>query len=267
MYEDKQLHSIFQSVVMLLTISIILVACSSLGTSQPTPTPETTSWDYVALGDSFTGRGDWPKQYAIYIEKDLGIKVMMHNRAVSGQRIAETLDRLRSNDELRDLISEAEIITINWSPSSLNGPEASYLGGNCGGDDNQNCLRETLVEMQDDWEATLDQIIQLRGSNNSIIRTFLYGRWPYDAFYGGRVNAEQMEVLLRYYFAMNDFVAESAASRGIPVADVGRAFEGEDYSEKIPTEYLLSDGLHLSEQGSTVVADLLRELGYEDAPR
>lgn len=242
-------------VPMLILLST-LIGCSSAATREG-------PWDYLALGDSFTRRAQWPELYAGLVQEDLGIEVILHMEAKNGQKTSELLDRMRSDEELRKLIAGAEIITINWSPGGLDRPEVSFLSDNCGGEDNQICLRQAVESLKAEWDEVLDEISALRNSQQTIIRTVTYGTWPYKGFYGNRVSDKEMTVMLDYFFAMNDYIAETAAARGILVAEVGKAFEGQDLQGTTPSEYLQPDRLHLSNEGSMVVAALLRDLGYD----
>jgi hypothetical protein len=75
------------------------------------------TWDYVALGDSWpAGFGvekSYVEYYAEFIEQDLGVRVEVHNFAMSGQSATRLLGQLRNKEELREAIQSAEVITIS----------------------------------------------------------------------------------------------------------------------------------------------------------
>ena len=78
-----------------------------------------TTWDLVALRDSTpAGYGvgadnSYIQIYAEYIEQDLGVDVVVHNWATNSTRtVAEWAEQVRNNDELRDNLRNAEVITI-----------------------------------------------------------------------------------------------------------------------------------------------------------
>jgi hypothetical protein len=249
----------------LIMVSLPLVAC---GTSQPTPTatliPPTstpvpaatptmaatesvTEWDYVVFGDSRTGMGQWPRHYADYIEKDLGIKVKLHNKASGGQDSDVLLADLREDDKLRALLREAEVVTV-WT-----GGERSYRAyANKG----VNCDR-ALEAMDRDLGDIVAEILALRGTNDTIIHLV--------EEYHFRVE-HQKEL---GFFAdkkaciegVNAIIHQVAADYGIPVAPLYTAFNGPK-GDQDPENYL-EDGIHTNATGDAIIADLLRELGYE----
>jgi hypothetical protein len=250
-------------------ICYVLSGCLAQETPESIAWPAGTALDYVTLGDSITRESQIPELYASRIQDDLGVEVTLHNKATPGESAAETLRRIRSPEELRHLVADAEIITINVAPSGWNLPERFFLAGDCGGDDNQACLREHLDQVQSDWEFLLDEVLVLRSSQHTIIRVLTVGTWIHHAIYrdhlafSDKVDAEKMDIMLAYFLQMNDFAAESASQRGVPVVDLGREFQGQDYENEVPQEHLWLDGIHLSEDGSSVVADLLGDLGYD----
>ena len=61
-----------------------------------------------------------------------------------------------------------------------------------------------------------------------------------------------------------DHIVQAASENNIPVALVHLVFNGPDgEQDPILEGYLINDGLHPSELGATVIADLHQELGYE----
>lgn len=260
----------------LLISALLLAACASPGTPPATPLPtatsapeatpisEITTWDYVVLGETFSA-SDWPAQYAALLEEDLGVEVVVHNESNVSRPTptAELLDRLINDQELRDLVSEAEVITVNWSKHDAGSEESLYLNGFCKGEDNQDCLRERYAEIKPMWEAVLDEITSLRSPADALIRTFTTGPWLYETVFGESITAEELAVLTVYYSDMEQFVARSAARRGIPAVDIERALRGPDSGQPIPREFLGANPADLSEKGNALVAQALRELGYE----
>jgi lysophospholipase L1-like esterase len=256
-----------QMIGLMLTV-LLLFAC---GKPQPTPThtpvpptvtatsaPEDLTWDYVALGDSIVALpGNYADFYAAHIEADLGVEVRLHNAGVSGQTSTQLLQVLRLTQELRDAISEAEVVTLVIGSNDLNFLLlSSYRGGNCGGEDNRDCLRDALEAFRVNYDAIITELFTLC-SSETIIRTMTYhygslGLWGFD------------EDLQPFYGPLNDHIIQASSENDIPVALVHVAFNGPDGDEDPGDKgYLASDGLHTSELGAEVIADLHRELGYE----
>jgi lysophospholipase L1-like esterase len=254
------------------TICWMLLACPAQEIPATAVWPTGATLDYVTLGDSITRESRFPEMYAAHIEEDLGVEVKLHNEAIPGESTAATLRRVRDPDELRNLVAEADVITINVSASAMRFPEGRFLTGDCGGHDNQVCLRKSVETVQNDWASLLDEVLELRNSKRTIVRVLTLGTWVHSAFYAEhlafreKAGPEEMDIMLKYFLEMNDSAAETASQRSIPVVDLGREFQGHGFQDNVPQEYLWLDGIHLSEQGSAVVANLLSDLGYEPLP-
>jgi len=258
-------------------LTLIMALFVTCGTPQPTltpvppiptatptavpPTPTATpipEWDYVALGDSHVAlRISYVDPYAAHIEDDLGVKVRLERWGVSGMTSGELLDRLRNNQKLRDAISEAEVVTLVIGPNDLYWPLVDPDGrGNCGGEDLRDCIRDALESFRVNYDAIIAELFTLC-SSKTIIRTMTnhYGNLRYWGF---------NEDLRPFFEPLNDHIVQAASENNIPVALAHLAFNGPDGDEDPADKgYLASDGVHASELGATVIADLHQELGYE----
>lgn len=234
--------------VLILGIVLALTSCG----------PRET-WDYVTLGDSFFAGSSIPEQYATFIEEDVGVEVVLHEKAVSGQEPAILLENLRTDEELRQLIRDAEVITFDFSASWGNSPELKYLLDTCKGDDNQQCLRDALEQAKADWTEMADIITELTAGRPVLVSVFTFGDWIYDGYYKDKITSEQKAVMSSYFMEFQEFQQADAVARGMRVFHVFPP----DVSSPPPAEYFQSDGFHLSEKGSKIVAEMLSELGYE----
>jgi len=83
----------------------------------------TSSWDYVALGDSLAeGVGahrGYVDRYAHYVGTDTGASVKVVNLGQSGQTSSQLLDALRNDHSMRRKLRGAEIITFNIGINDL----------------------------------------------------------------------------------------------------------------------------------------------------
>ena len=110
----------------------------------PTGCAKRETWDYLVMGVmSRAETSDIPEQFAAHIGEELGVEVVIYEQERWEPK--EILENLRSNDDLRELVRDAEIITFDFHLEFLNAPEAKYSSKLCGGDDNQDCLREALA--------------------------------------------------------------------------------------------------------------------------
>jgi lysophospholipase L1-like esterase len=207
-------------------------------------TDASASWDYVALGDSLAvgigARRGYVDRYASYLRTDTGARVNVFNLGQSGQTSSQLLQALRSDQSMRQALGAAEVITFNIGINDLGHAGEAYENGTCGGDDNQECLHTAVESLEENWDAVIAELLSLRSTGNTIIRTGGIGYTP-------RVD----EVFEPYLDEVNRHVATTAANNNIPYAQ-----------PHLGKEYLSPDGLHPNDNGYEVIADQLRELGY-----
>jgi hypothetical protein len=225
---------------------------------QPTATPAPITWDFVALGDSNAIM--FANRYAKHIEADLGVKVTLHNWCMGSQSSTEMLSVLRDNQDLRNDLREAEVVTFLVSPRHLKSPHYDYVHGTCGGPDNQHCLREALTLYKKDVDAIIAEMLSLRSTSDTIICSMTYYNWLVNDW----KERGYFDDLNPYWVACNEYFAQAASENNIPVARVDLAFNGPDLDED-PSDkgYLLDDGQHPNQEGIALMAELVRELGYD----
>jgi hypothetical protein len=217
-------------------------------------------WDIVIFGDSSAwGFGVY---YAAYIEEDLGVKVTVHERAVGEQTAFGLLGKLRDDEELRELVSEAEVVTFIGNPKESKSETNpwDYRCAEAAGYHVINCSLVTFEKYIADIEAIIEEILSLRDGSPTIIRAMdCYSpnvRWHKE--YG--VYEECKQCIENTNIAIH----QAATAHNIPVARVYDAFNGPNHDEDpIDKGYLCPDGIHTSEEGKKIIAKLFHELGYE----
>lgn len=233
------------------------------GTSEETTTSTGTAavWNYVALGDSLAaGTGasyeGYVERYAAYLEADTGAQVNVTNLGRNGQTSSELLHALRNDPSWRQAVGEADVLTFNIGLNDLGRAAGTYENGTCGGADNQDCLREVVETVEGNWNAIIDELLSLRSTNDTIIRTAGLGYTPYlgsegaaDGGSSGELNDYQ--VFEPYLDEVNRRLATTASDNGIPYAEV-----------RLDRGYINQDGVHPNDEGYEVIAGRLRELGY-----
>ncbi len=221
------------------------------------------AWNYVALGTSFTGYASWPEMYVAHIEKDLGVEVRLHDETVGGGRADEALERIRSDEPLRALLAQADVITVDPAIDEMRVPMVTFAGeGGCGGVDGQDCFRETLPGVKAAWEGLLDELVELRSPSQADLIVIVPGAWLAE-YACGSWGSACWEVEAGYVVELLRFWSEAAAERGLKVANTLEALHGPGVFEApVDRDYLQSDRLHLTDAASQIIADLLRELGY-----
>ena len=240
-----------KKVTLVLVVTFLLTSCG----------PKAT-WDYVVIGDNLQLLSTVVSQYAAYIEKDQRIEIVIHDYSARSHSASLILRYMIYDDEFRQVIAEAEVITLNWHVASADLPESNFIKGECGGSNNQDCLREGYDKAKNDWADILDIVATLRNGSPTILRIMVVGDWANETgFYGKQLSNEHMQIFNSYFVDMQIFIIADADVRGIPILLV---FPGPYYNDEIPlADYFLADGIHLSDLGSKIIADGLRELGYE----
>jgi lysophospholipase L1-like esterase len=231
-----------------------------------TATPDSTL-RYVALGDSLaTGYGateGYVYRYADFLSVDTGTKIDVYNLGVNGLTSERLRAEIEDNRSVRDAIGQAKIITINIGANDLLWARWSYQTGDCGGADNQDCLRQAVGEFWANWDAILADVTGLRSPDVAIIRTmdFYNPLLDVDEVMGGWPN--DFEVFKKYLDQVNSHIAKSSDVYGIPHAKVYEAFNGPNGDEDPMTKgYVSSDGIHPNDGGHAVIARELRRLAY-----
>ena len=254
--------------MVLLPIGALLMSgCSAdegvEGTSEETTTKTGTAavWTYVALGDSLAaGTGAYYEgyvdRYAAYLEADTGTQVNVTNLGLNGLTSSELLYALRNDPSWRRAVGEADVLTINIGLNDLGRAAATYENGTCGGADNQDCLRKVVATVEGNWNAIIAELLSLRSTDTTIIRTAGLGYTPYpnpeepaDAGTSGELSGFQ--VFEPYLDRVNRQLATTAGDNGIPHTEV-----------RLDRRYLSQDGVHPDDEGYEVIAGRLRELGY-----
>lgn len=220
------------------------------------PMPESTeSWELVAFGDSHA----WGffKYYAAFIEADLGVDVRVYDQTITTQSALMILEKLKTDETLREIVGGAEFITYMGNPRGVL-PDDSF---SCNYEPHyiNDCSFELFDNYIATWEEFLDEVLALQEGRPAAIRAMNYyastWRWQDEQIY-----AECIVCLEN----MNSALEQVAAAYDIPFANVFEAFNGPDHNEN-PREkgYISGDAAHTSAMGQRVIADVFRNLGYE----
>lgn len=238
--------------IVLLALLLTLPACA-----------RREKWDYLVMGVmSRAETSDIPEQFSAHIEEELGVEVVIHEQERWEPK--EILENMRTNEELRELVTSAEIITFDFHLEFLNAPEAKYTSKICGGDDNQDCLREALAKEKENAIAIMDLLAELRAGSPVLLRVFIIDDHLFQFTLPGMptplVKPETAVVMKTYYHDLQKFVEEECRSRGIIMV---RALPDPYFQDsQPPAEWL--DGLgHYTESGSQVITDELVKSGLE----
>jgi len=180
-------------------------------------------------------------RYAEHLRKDTGVRVQVVNLGQSGQTSPQLLFALRNDPAMRRAIGGAEVVTFNIGINDLGQAGRSYENRSCGGPQNERCLRAAVKEVEANWDAIIQEILSLRSTDETIIRTAGLGYTP------------QAEGVFKPYVSeVNRHIASSAADNSMPYAEV-----------RLDEAGMSQDGVHPNDKGYEVIAERLRGLGYE----
>jgi lysophospholipase L1-like esterase len=233
------------STVILIAVGLIIIS----GCATRKKAVSGTEWDYVALGDSTTAWTSYPDLYAAHIEDDLGVKVTVHNEAIGGQWTSSILWFLRNNDEWREKISEAEVVTILTLGDRMYSVLTSSIP----------CGDSAVEDFEKNLDDIIDEIYSLRGRRKTIIRLIEHYHFHVNR-HKERGIFESRKMCIN---AFNDRLHKVASKYNIPVVLLYSAFNGPNGDEDPGEKGYLPDGVHAKEKGDVIIADLLRESGYE----
>lgn len=237
-------------------------------TTGAVTTEEVEALVYVAMGDSLGNTPDEPEgvmwQYAERLEQRFGMEVDLRNRVVEGIGSPRMLDQLRTDEDLRSELAEADVVTTDipidvWvKPMQIVGGWGGNDPADCGGDDYEQCLRGALDQYKADTDAIIDELVSVC-PDDVLIR--LYDNFMLNTGY--KLDTGTLDTINPYWKAGMDYVEESAARHGIPVAQVYDEFMGPDGTDDPYAKgLLLDDQLHPNAKGAALIADLLDKLGY-----
>jgi lysophospholipase L1-like esterase len=243
-----------RGLVIFLCLLSLIVVISGCSTSR--------ELSYVALGDSIpggwgVGYENYAEYFADYLQQDLDASVEFHNYARAGDRTYALLDRLQDDTELRQAVADANAITIWIGVNDLPTPQMLYMNGMCGGEENLDCIRERIGEINENIDGILDEILALNSSketrimiaDNAIPLVFVTDWKNHGCF-----DVLQEEV----YESWHDHLYQAARERGIIVVPTYHAINGPSGDQGNDGLYQ-DDGLHFNVEGHRLIADIHRE--------
>lgn len=254
----------------LLFISVSTIICGCANRNQLT---ELEKWDLVYICDS-SGWGVAEK-YAANIERDTKKTVQVKDYAIGGLSAIKVLDGLYSDPEDLDNddkfksfqtdIAEAEVIVLFANPRGE--PSRGGVKGGMekcidyeSGNPPDSCSPQMYQPYTENLKAIYKEIFSLRNGEPTIIRAVDLYNPVISEHLKRNMEMECRECQETFKKAIRN----AADEFNIPLVSVYDEFNGPDHNED-PREkgYIGDDGIHTSEKGREVIADLLSKIGYE----
>ena len=242
------------AIVISLGVLLFISTCATTKIESSLPDVAGETWDYIILGSSIGTW--WAQNYGALVEADLGVKIDYHSYYVGGQPVGQLLQNIINDENLREDIRNAELITIGSGFADMYF-DAIFLY--TVGVHNQEEMEHRVKTFRETYDSMLDEVLSLASPSDTIIRVM--------DFYYPYVGKDQEEGIYkqnkRYWLKFNKCIIKSARERSIPVANVFTEYNGIDGNED-PVEkgYISGDGFHPSEDGMAVIAEAFRKSGY-----
>ena len=250
------------------TLLIVLACVLLLSACSPRPSLlEMEEWDLVWISDS-SGWGV-ADIYAAMVEADTGIKVNVHDNWIGVLSAGDVYNALKGEptpnfklEKLAELIQEAEIVVFYANPeASLD--EGNPADWNCAHPIIafyvNKCEMETFNTYIEHLEGIYQIIFELRNGQPIIVRAYDAYNPHITKFHEQGVYDECKACWANY----NAAIHQAAASYNVPVAAVAEAWNGTNWNEDPNDKGYTEDGIHPNEEGATVIAQSIRDLGYD----
>jgi GDSL-like Lipase/Acylhydrolase family len=239
-------------------------AATPAATPAPTaaPTPRRTA-DLVLMGDSvllqpgpsIRGR----------LQDELGVTLILYGWVnpdlakydAGGERSADLLARLRTDDRLRADLRDAEVIVFDVPFGVINDrcPDPAAPAAEV-----EACFAWVVPRYRADVDAIFGELVALRDPADAIIRVTDVWQFLWPTF----DRAGTYDVVRPAWQAMNQAVADAAARYGIPLVRAYDLFTGPDGDrDPVAAGDVASDEFHMTASGVKRFVDALAALGFE----
>ena len=254
-----------RKLITIICAAVALAACSTQGAELDVGDGPLV---YVPMGNSLTFTPSTSSLNFLYREmlaEDFGVDVDVRTHTVPGQRTENFFSRLQNDPNLRSDLAEADVITFDipndeWAqPSSTAVGMLGYDPADCGGEDQQQCLRDMVDTYSELVDQIFEELMTIVDPATQVVRVQDFYLFHTD------FPLEQLHILYPYWHEGQIHVQQVAASYGIPVARVWDDFMGTDdeIPDLVEAGLVSGDGIHPTAAGAQRMAELYHELGYE----
>ena len=223
---------------------------------------------YVPMGNSLTftpSPNTLIERYTAMLEEDFGVDVELRSHTVGGQRTDDFLAQLRTNDSLREDLGDADVVTLLIPNEEWSEPFQTAVGAGgrdpseCGGDDNQQCLRDVISSYKQHVDQIFDELTAIVDPAVTLIRV-----QDFYQFGTNQMTPEAFDITYPYWREGQEYVEQVAGQYGLAVAQVFDDFMGTDglYIDLVADGLVDPDGMHPTADGAERMATLMHDLGY-----
>jgi lysophospholipase L1-like esterase len=223
---------------------------------------------YVPMGNSLTfnpSSDHFIARYTAMLEEDFGVDVQLRSHTVGRQRTDDFLAQLRTNDSLRDDLGDADVVTLLIPNEEWSEPFQTAVGAGgrdpseCGGDDNQQCLRDVISSYEQQVDQIFDELTAIVDPAVTLIRV-----QDFYQFGTNQMTPEAFDITYPYWREGQEYVEQAAGRYGLPVAQVFDDFMGTEglFIDLVANGLVDPDGMHPTADGAERMATLMHDLGY-----
>jgi len=149
--ESRTRFSVFHFLACVCSVLFVMPFIACGGGTTAGNNPQAQNWNYLALGDSLAdgvlAQQGYVPRYESYINIDTGANVHTTNLGVPGWHSGDLLNAIQTDDDFRNNIANAEVLTWDIGGDDLANAHDNYTKGTCGGTDNQDCLRNAVATL------------------------------------------------------------------------------------------------------------------------
>ncbi len=239
-------------------------AATPVATPPPTATPtRKPTADLVLMGDSVllqpgpAIRGRFQDELGVTLVLHSWINPDLAKYDAGGERSADLLARLRTDDRLRADVRAAEVLVFDVPFGALNDrcPDPAVPAAEL-----EACLARVIPRYRADADAIFQELVALRDPADAMIRVTDVWQFLWPTFN----RAGTYDVVRPAWQAMNQAVADAAAHHGIPLVRAYDLFTGPDGDrDPVAAGDVTSDEFHLTGPGVQRFVEALAALGFE----
>lgn len=222
---------------------------------------------YTVMGNSmmFSPTGaSIMDQYEAFLAADFGVEIDRRDHTKGAQSAQEFLRWIEEDTNVRNDLAEADVVMFIVPFDEWAEPWMTFAGqggrdpADCGGDDDQQCLRDTVPVYNDLVDQIYAELMAVVDPTEQVVLTQDFYQFHTEE------QSEANRQLYPYFEQIQEYTHEVAGEYGVPVARVWDDFMGTDgeIPNLVEAGLVQTDGLHPTEEGARRITELYHALGY-----